>query len=62
MAPSLVMASKPRMAFPTWPQAASPWTTTGQTMTRQGQRSAIRCRMSRMTAPVGLVITPIVRG
>ncbi len=48
--------------FPTWPQAASPWTTTGQTMTRQGQRSAMRCRMSRITAPVGLVITPMVRG
>ena len=55
-------ASKPRMALETWPQAASPWTTTGQTMTRQGQRSAMRCRMSRITAPVGLVMTPMTAG
>ena len=35
---------------------------TGQTTTRQGQRSRMRCRMSRITAPVGLVITPTVAG
>jgi hypothetical protein len=35
---------------------------TGQTMTWLGQRSASRWRMSRITAPVGEVTTPIVRG
>ena len=47
---------------PTPTAAASPCTTTGQTMTRQGQRSRIRCRISRITAPVGLVITPTTAG
>ncbi len=53
---------KPSMAAATWSAAWSPWTTTGQTITRQGQRSRMRCRMSRITAPVGLVITPMVCG
>ena len=35
---------------------------TGQTTTRQGQRSRMRCRMSRITAPVGEVITPTTAG
>jgi hypothetical protein len=50
------------MAADTWAAACSPCTTTGQTMTRQGQRSRMRCRMSRITAPVGLVITPTTAG
>ena len=37
----------------------SPCTRTGQTSTWRGNRSASRCRMSRMTAPVGEVTTPI---
>ena len=53
---------KPSMAAQTCPAAASPCTTTGQTMTRQGQRSRMRWRMSRITAPVGLVITPTTAG
>ena len=60
--PPGVRLSKPRMAAATCPAAASPWTTQGQTITRQGQRSLIRCRMSRITAPVGLVMTPTTAG
>ncbi len=55
-------ALKPLIAAITWAAHWSPWTTTGQTTTRQGQRSRMRCRMSRITAPVGLVITPTVAG
>ena len=40
----------------------SPCTRTGQTSTRRGKRSARRWRMSRMTAPLGEVMTPITRG
>ncbi len=35
----------------------SPWTRTGQTRTWSGKRSAMRWRMSRITAPVGEVTT-----
>jgi len=62
IAPPASRASKPRIAAATWAAAASPCTTTGQTMTRHGQRSRMRCRMSRITAPVGLVITPTTAG
>ena len=61
-APPASRESKPRIAAETCPAAASPCTTTGQTITRHGQRSRMRCRMSRITAPVGLVITPITAG
>jgi len=56
------MALKPRMAADTCAAASGPWTTTGQTSTWTGQRSRMRWRMSRITAPVGLVMTPITRG
>ena len=36
-------------------------TLVGQTSTWNGNRSASRCRMSRITAPVGDVTTPITR-
>ncbi len=62
MAPAPCIRLKPSMAAITWGEACSPWTTTGQTTTRQGQRSRMRCRMSRITAPVGLVITPTTSG
>ena len=55
-------ALNPSMAARTWTEAASPCTTTGHTITWHGHRSRIRCRMSRITAPVGLVITPMVAG
>ena len=50
------------MAAATWAEDCSPCTTTGQTTTWHGQRSAKRWRMSRITAPVGLVTTPITAG
>ena len=55
-------ALKPRMAFATSAAEASPCTRTGHTNTRRGKRSARRCRMSRITAPVGDVTTPITSG
>ena len=44
------------------PPRPSPCTFTGQTSTWLGQRSARRWRISRITAPVGDVTTPMVRG
>ena len=42
-------ALKPAMAAATWAAAASPYASgEGQTITWQGQRSAMRCRMSRI--------------
>ena len=38
---------------PPAPLQSAPCTTTGQTITCAGQRSAMRCRMSRITAPGG---------
>ena len=58
----LGIAPNPRIAAAILGAAPSPCTGTGQTMTCVGQRSASRCRMSRITAPVGLVTTPMVRG
>lgn len=56
------IALKPLIAFVIWFAAPSPWTSTGQTMTWLGMRSARRWRMSRITAPVGEVTTPMVLG
>ena len=50
------------MAAATSGPQLSPWTRTGQTMTWRGKRSSSRCRMSRITAPVGEVTTPITPG
>ncbi len=50
------------MAAATSAAELSPCTFTGQTRTWRGKRSASRCRMSRMTAPVGDVTTPITSG
>ncbi len=55
-------ALKPSMARATSAAQVSPCTRTGHTITRSGKRSATRCRMSRMTAPVGEVMTPITLG
>ena len=52
-------ALKPRIAAATSSAEVSPWTRTGQTRTWRGKRSSSRCRMSRITAPVGEVTTPI---
>ena len=58
----LTIAPKPRIAAATCPAAASPWTGTGHSRTCVGQRSARRCKISRITAPVGEVTIPIVLG
>ncbi len=50
------------MAAATSTAQVSPCTRTGQTSTWQGKRSSSRCRMSRITAPVGEVTTPMMRG
>ena len=50
------------MAAATCSAEPSPCTFTGHTSTRRGKRSCSRCRMSRMTAPVGEVTTPITSG
>jgi len=55
-------ALKPATACATSAAAVSPCTRTGQTMTWLGKRSSSRCRMSRITAPVGEVTTPMMRG
>ena len=60
--PSGGRALKPRIAAAIWPAACSPWTSTGQSSTWRGKRSARRWRMSRITAPVGEVTTPMTRG
>ena len=55
-------ALKPAMARATSGAQAAPCTATGQTTTCRGKRSRSRCRMSRITAPEGLVITPTTAG
>ncbi len=55
-------ALKPLIAFVISISAPSPCTFTGQTITWRGKRSFKRCKMSRMTAPVGDVTTPILFG
>ena len=44
------------------PAAFSPCTATGHSSTRRGKRACSRCMMSRITAPVGEVTTPITSG
>ena len=51
-----------RLAALTSLAQVSPCTRTGQTMTWDGKRSSRRCRMSRITAPVGDVTTPMTEG
>ncbi len=53
---------KPIMAADTSTAQVSPCTRTGHTSTWQGKRSSRRWRMSRITAPVGEVTTPMMRG
>ena len=53
---------KPWMAAAISTAQVSPCTRTGQTSTWQGKRSASLCKMSRITAPVGEVTTPTMRG
>ena len=55
-------ALKPAIAAAIWAAACSPCTATGHSSTRRGKRSARRWRMSRITAPVGEVTTPITSG
>ena len=55
-------ALKPRIAAATSGAQRSPCTVTGQSSTGRGKRSRRRCRMSRITAPDGEVITPITAG
>ena len=62
IAPSRLSRSKPSMAAAICSAAPSPWTSTGQSRTCLGKRSARRCRMSRMTAPVGEVTMPMRAG
>ena len=60
--PSGSSALKPATAAATSAPAVSPWTRTGQTTTCRGKRSEMRWTMSRITAPVGEVTTPMTRG
>ena len=62
IAPPGTMRLKPSMPFATSRAEVSPCTRTGQTSTCSGKRSEMRWRMSRITAPVGEVTTPITRG
>ena len=55
-------AENPLTALAICGAALSPCTNTGQMMTFTGKRSFNRCKISRMTAPVGDVTTPMVRG
>ena len=55
-------ALKPRIAAAISLAARSPCTATGHKSTRRGKRADSRCMMSRMTAPVGDVTTPITPG
>ncbi len=55
-------ALKPFIAWVISAAAPSPCTRTGQSMTGRGKRSLMRCRMSRITAPVGDVTTPMRSG
>ena len=61
-APPGASALKPAIAAATCSAASSPWTSTGHSSTRRGKRSPSRCRMSRITAPVGEVTRPITSG
>ena len=61
-APPRSSALKPRTAALTCPFAVSPCTSTGHTITWDGKRSSSRWSMSRITAPVGEVTTPMVFG
>ena len=60
--PPGLSALKPRIAAATSGAQRSPCTVTGQSSTGRGKRSRRRCRMSRITAPDGEVITPITAG
>ena len=61
-APPGVMALNPAIARATSAAQLAPCTATGQTKTFRGKRSRRRCRISRITAPVGEVTTPITSG
>ena len=61
-APCSGSALKPSIAAATSAAEPSPCTFTGQTSTWRGKRSASRCKISRITAPVGEVMTPITVG
>ena len=60
--PPGAIALNPRIAAATSGAQRSPCTVTGQSSTFRGNRSLKRCRMSRITAPVGDVTTPITSG
>ena len=60
--PPMASALNPSIAAATSAAEVSPCTRTGHTSTRTGKRSERRCRMSRMTAPVGEVTTPTTLG
>ena len=55
-------ALNPRTALAMSGAAFSPCTATGHKITWRGKRSLTRCRISRITAPVGDVTTPMTRG
>ena len=55
-------ALNPRIAAAISLAARSPCTLTGQSSTRRGQRSLSRCMISRITAPVGELTTPMTAG
>ena len=55
-------ALKPRIAVAISAALPSPWTRTGHSTTWAGKRSSKPCIMSRITAPVGDVMTPTTRG
>ena len=59
---SIELLANPRIAAAISAGARSPWTATGHTITGRGQRSLKRCMMSRITAPVGDVTIPMLRG
>ena len=61
-APPGVSALKPAMARATSDAQLLPCTATGQTKTLRGNLSRNRCKISRITAPVGDVTTPITSG
>ncbi len=61
-APPAGRALNPSMAAAIFSAAPSPCTGTGHSTTWRGNRSATRCNMSRITAPVGEVTTPITSG
>ena len=58
----VTVLANPRTAVATCSAAPWPWTGTGQTSTRLGKRSSSRWMMSRITAPVGDVTTPMTPG